>query len=149
MAIVTAELLTYKISKLTMMNDITDNGTVQLENIMEFDVKYGQESLAVAVLTEYVRHKLNPNLFWIELELQGLFRVNGIDNAAAKRTMHIKCYDEMFTHADEIMTHLAKNSGMINFSLKKIPINQESVNFGPKPEISTNIGKIVELRTDV
>lgn len=149
MATVTAELLTYKINKLTMINDITDNGTVQLENMMEFDIKYGQDGLAVAVLTEYVRHRLNPNLFWLELELQGLFRVNGIDNAVDKRAMHIKCYDEMFTHADEIVTYLAKNSGMINFSLKKIPINQEAVNFGPKPESSTDIGKIVELRTDV
>lgn len=149
MATVTAELLTYKINKLTMMNDIINNGTVQLENIKEFDVKYGQESLAVAVLTEYVRHRLNPNLFWLELELQGLFRVNGIDNAVDKRAMHIKCYDEMFAHADEIMTHLAKNSGMINFSLKKIPINQELVNFDPKPESSTDIGKIVELRRDI
>lgn len=146
---VTAELLTYKISKLTMINDITDNGMVQLENTTEFDIKYGQDSLAVAVLTEYVRHRQSPNLFWIELELQGLFRLNGIDNEVDKRAVHIKCYDKMFAHADEIMTYLAKNSGMLNFKLEKIPINHESINFGPKPENSINLGKIVKLRADV
>ena len=149
MAAVIAELLTYKINRLTMMNDITDSGMVQLENVIDFDVKYRQDSLAVAVLTEYVRHRLAPDLFWFELELQGLFRLDGIDNADDKREVHMKCYDDLFPYANQIMSYLAKNSGMINFNLKKSPINQESVKFGSRSENNTNIGKIVELRTDI
>ena len=100
MAAVIAELLSYKINRLTMMNNITDSGMVQLENVMDFDVKYRHDCLAVAVLTEYVRHRLDPDLFWFELELQGLFRLDGIDNADDKREVHVKCYDDLFPHAN-------------------------------------------------
>lgn len=55
---VAVELVSYKIAKLNMVNNISDSGILQLENAVSFDVKYKQDNrMAVAVLTEYVKHR--------------------------------------------------------------------------------------------
>lgn len=144
---VDVELVSYKISKLKMNNDIPENGTVELENIVGFDMIYEQDG-CIAVLNVQIRHRQHPGIFAIELELQGLFNTNGICDADTEREAHIRCYDEMFPYANQIMTYLAINSGMQGFVLKKIPIQFASINFGTKPD-SMDGGKIIKLWSDV
>lgn len=144
---VDVELDSYKISKLKMNNDIPENGTVELENIVGFHMIHEQNS-CIAVLTVQIRHRQYPNMFAMELELQGLFRSNGIYDEDTEREAHIKCYDEMFPYANQIMTYLAVNSGMQGFALKKIPIEFASINFGAKPD-SVGGGKVIKLWADV
>lgn len=143
------ELVSYKITKLNLIDNIPASGTLQLENAMGFDVKYEQDnSAAVAVLTGCISHRRNPDLFCIELEIQGLFKLNGINDNQAKKEAHVKCYDELFPFANQIMTYLAVNSGMQGFMLKKPPIEFANVNFGSEPD-SMDSGKVIKLWTDI
>lgn len=143
------ELVSCKITKLTMVNNISASETLQLENVRDFDVRYKQDNrVAVAVLSVKVRHRQNPDIFCIALELQGIFRLNGFNNVVSKKEAHIKCYDALFPYADQIVTYLTVNSGMPCFRLQKIPLNPESINFGPKPN-SVSSEKIIELKLDV
>lgn len=142
------ELVFYKIYDIKMSNNLKDNGLIQLENSMGFDLKFGQDDQsAVAVLTEYVRHREEPNLFCIELVVQGIFRLTGIKNVSAKREAHLKCYDELFPYANQIMTYLTGNSGMNGFMLKKFPIEFADINFGTKPD-NMDSGKVIKLWSD-
>lgn len=142
-------LVSYKIAELNMVNNISASETLQLENAMGIDVKYERDnSVAVAVLTVKVRHRQNPGIFCIALELQGIFRLDGINNAVSKKEAHIECYDALFPYVDQIMTYLAVNSGMSCFRLQKISLNPETINFGPKPN-NVSSEKIIELKFDV
>ena len=58
---------------------------------------------------------------------------------------HVKCYDELFPYANQIMTYLAINTGMQGFSMKKTPIEFADVNFGTKPENSMDSGKVIKF----
>lgn len=142
------ELISYRIAKLQMNNNIPKTGRVELENIVGFDVIHGQDD-SMAILNAQIKHRQNPNVFGIELELQGLFRTNGICDADTEREAHIRCYDEMFPYVNQIMTYLAINSGMQGFALKKIPIEFAGINFGAKPENGIDGGKVIKLWSDV
>lgn len=142
-------LVSYKIVKLRMNNNILGNGTVELENLVGFDVKYEPDNgAAVAILTVSVNHRYNPDFFCIELELQGKFELRGIESIELKKMAHIKCYDELFPYANQIMTYLAINSGMQGFMLKKPPIEFANVNFGSEPD-SMDSGKVIKLWSDI
>lgn len=144
------ELLSYEIRKINMFNSMLDSAKIQIESTMNFNIKYGQDNeLAVAVLTVQVRHRQHPDMLCIELDIQGTFRLTGIENAKSKREVHVKCYDELFPFANQIMTYLAMNSGMQGFMLKKFPIEFADVNFGAKPENSVNSGKVIKLWSDI
>lgn len=86
---ISAELISYKITKLKITNNIPEDGTVELENIVGFDVKHKSgDRTAVAVMTESVKHRKNANLFSIELEVKGMFRLEGINSVESKK-MHM------------------------------------------------------------
>ena len=145
---VSVEMDSYKISQLKMNNKIPENGTVELENIVGFDVIHEQDS-CIAILTVQIRHRQHPNVFGIKLELQGLFKTNGICDADTEKEAHIRCYDEIFPYANQIMTYLAVSSGMQGFVLKKIPIQFASINFGTNPNNGIDGGKVIKLWSDV
>lgn len=127
-----------------MANNLSAGGVIQLDNTMELDVEYEPDGESVeAVLTVCVRHRKHPNQFYIELDLQGIFRLDGINGAASKKETHIRCYDTLFPFASQIMTYLATNSGMQGFMLQKMEMEPETVNFGAKPN-----DKIIEFRDD-
>lgn len=144
---VSVELDLYKISQLKMNNNIPENGTVELENVVGFHMIHEQNS-SVAILTVQIKHRQHPDMFAMELELQGLFRTNGIYDEDTERDAHIRCYDEMFPYANQIMEYLAANSGMQGFMMKKFPLEFADVNFGTKPD-SIDSGKVIKLWSDI
>lgn len=146
--VVTAELISYRIKKLKMANGLNNGGIVQLENAMECGIEYGANNKSAdAVLVAYVKHIENPNQFYIELELQGIFKLDGINDAVSKKKAHTMCFETLFEHANSIMPFLATNSGLQGFMLQKPEIESETVNFGSKPN-DENMGKIIEFQDD-
>lgn len=143
------ELVSYKIVKLRVNNNIPESAMLELESMVGFNVKYEPDNrVAVAVLTASVNHRNGPGLFCIELEIQGGFSMNGINNMDSKKEAHLKCYDELFPYASQIMTYLAINSGIQGFMLKKPPIEFADVNFGSGPD-SMDSGKVIKLWSDI
>ena len=141
------ELVSYKISRLNMTNNLSKSGALQLENTTGFHIKYGQgNESAVAVLDICVNHRKNHALFCIDLEIQAEFRLSGIESIETKKMAHIRCYNDTFPYASQIMAYLAVNSGIEGFVLKKFPVQFADVNFGKKPKDS---GKVIKLWLDM
>ncbi|HBI61378.1 MAG TPA: hypothetical protein DDY31_09230 [Lachnospiraceae bacterium] len=143
------ELVSYKIVKLRVNNNIPESAMLELESMVGFNVKYeSNNGAAVAVLTVSVNHRNDPDLLCIELEIQGGFSMNGINDMDSKKEAHVKCYDELFPCANQIMTYLAINSGMQGFMLKKPPMEFANVNFGIRPD-GMDSGKVIKLWSDI
>ena len=68
----------------------------------------------------------------------------GIDDIAAQREAHLKCYDALFPYASQIMSYLAMNSGFQGFALGKPLIQFADINFGTKPN-TVESGKVIKL----
>lgn len=146
---VDVELVSFKIAKLKMNNDITEDGMLQVENSVESNVKYEDDNkMAVMVLNVKVEHRRHPDVFGIELKLQGTFRVDSVNDIVSKREAHVKCYDVLFPYVEQIMTYLAINSGLHGFALEKSSMSPEKVNYGSEAKDGT-CGKIIEIRLDV
>lgn len=140
------QMISYKISRLEMYNDLKNTQGVDVRNWFELEVTFDMENeLAVATLTEHLKMAKEPSDFGIDLTLIGIFRFTGVNSDESKREVHIKCYDELFPFAGQIISILAMNSGMSGFLLKKNPLTMENVNFGSKPEKEKN-EKIIEFR---
>ena len=139
------EFITCQIKKIKMVNGLSSRGAVQIENSTELVIEHEWDNgLTEVVLKTCVKHK-NPSQFCIELELEGIFRRDEINDAVSKRKTHMICYDTLFPYANQIMTFLATNSGLQGFMLQKQEI--EPVNFDSNSN-DDDIGRIIELRYD-
>lgn len=143
---VNVQLISYKICRLDMYNDLESDQGLKIQNWFEFDVTFDIENnIAEAILTEHLKQAEDPSDFGIDLTLKGIFHITGVKSVDSKKEAHIKCYDELFPYAGQVISHLAMNSGMSGLLLKKNPLKLESVNFGEKPEKERN-DKIIEFR---
>lgn len=140
------QMISYKISRLEMYNDLKNSQGVDVRNWFEFEVTFDMETeLAVASLTEHLKMAEEPSDFGIDLTLIGIFSFTGVKSDESKRELHIKCYDDLFPFAGQIISLLAINSGMSGFLLNKNPLKMENVNLGSKPKKEKN-DKIIEFR---
>lgn len=143
---VNVQLLSYKISRLEMYNDLQSNQEVKAYSGFDFEVMFDIENeMAVATLNEHLKMAKDPSDFGIDLTLIGKFWIVGVKSDESKKEVHLKCYDELFPYAGQIISQLAMNSGMIGFLLNKNPLSVENINFGSKPEKEKN-DKIIEFR---
>lgn len=141
------ELISYKITKLDMRNDLKDSCAIELANTASFHINYDMDNrIAVTTLKETVSQRKHPNQFYIELTIEGTFLLDKITSDYEKeiREMHVKCYNELFPFANQVLSLLGTNSGMQGLTIRKVPIKPESVHFGPKPDDEKS-GKIVRL----
>lgn len=120
----------YRIKSIDMRNDIAYDGILSMTNTFEFKVSYSREdSRAVAELTEHVSDKETGDRFYISLTIEGIFSVSGVNGLESKKEAHVRCYDQIFPYAGQIISQLASNSGISGLILKKIPMKESSINF--------------------
>lgn len=143
---VDVKMVSYQIARLRLTNNIPEKGAVGLEATVGFNMIYEQKNrVAMAVLTASINHRYNPDYFYIELEIQGKFELRGIESIETKKIAHIRGYEILLLYANDIVNFLGEYSGLKNFSLPKIPIHFDGVNFGAKPENSVDSGKVILL----
>ena len=140
---VNAELMGHKISSLNMRNALEGSGELEIKRNSDFDVTYKFESgIAVATLAECLRTDDDLNNFYIDLTLEGVFHITGVKSEASKKKAHIKCYDDLFPYAAQIISQLTMNSGMGGVVLEKRTNQSVSVTSGEKPKSD----KIIEFK---
>ena len=84
------EFLSYRISRLDMLNKPEVAGEVELSDKMEFFVDFkSEDNLAVAELTEHLE-MVESDKFYIKLTLEGFFHVEGITSDKLKKEVHMK-----------------------------------------------------------
>lgn len=143
------ELLGYKISKINMVNNISETGSLQLTNYMEFKIDYTKDNeSAEATLFSCTEHK-DTNIFHLNLEIQAIFRVYDIKGNDEKEEVKHKCYDELFYCLEEIMTYLIDNTGIETFKLRKLDMIPKRTDSRTKRPNAKSSGEIIEFRTDV
>lgn len=140
---VNAELIGYKISSLNMRNDLEGSGQLEIQRNSDFNVTYKIESgIAVATLVESLSTDDDLNSFYIDLTLEGAFHITGVKSEASKKKVHVKCYDDLFPYAAQIISQLTMNSGMGGIVLEKRTNQSVSVTSGEKPKSD----KIIEFK---
>lgn len=140
---VNAELIGYKISSLNMRNELEESGELEIKRNSDFDVTYNiKDGMAVATLAEHLSTDDDLNSFYIDLTLEGVFHITGVKSEASQKKVHVKCYDDLFPYAAQIISQLTMNSGMGGVVLEKRTIESTYVNSGEKPKSD----KIIEFR---
>lgn len=128
------ELLGYKISRLDLVNELAESGEIRLSDKMEFSVEFEPEdSMAVAALAQYLELE-NSNEFYMELVLEGIFHVEGMNGKKLQEEAHLRCYDILFPYADQFIRILSMNSGMQEVAVKKKELLPENVHAGENPK---------------
>ena len=128
------ELLGYKISRLDLVNNLEESGEVRLSDKMEFSVEFEPEnSMAVAVLAQYLKME-DSNEFYMELVLEGIFHIGGMENKKLQEEAHLRCYDILFPYADQFIRMLSMNSGLMEVALKKKELIPDDVQSGGNPK---------------
>lgn len=151
-----AELLEYKIVRVDMVDLLDDEGEVRLLNRTECDGEFWEkENLAVVSLKEYVEMDGGYDKFHMELELEGTFHIVGMENREIRQEAHVRCYEKLRTYAEQIIKHLAAETGLEGFALPQKAMEPDLIEFGRKREEGENKamksqkkfnkGKVIEL----
>lgn len=137
------ELMSYKISKLDMANNLKSSSQVKLINSVSSECRWinGEAVLTLVATLQQCGH---PNLFYINLILEGHFLTGRIKSNAEKKEIHAICYQKLLVYANAILSQLAENSGMEGVHIRNAFLKPEHVQYGPKPSAVKN-GKIVRL----
>lgn len=144
------ELMGYKIKKIDMNNNLSDSGLLQLENSIDFYIDYAENNRsAEATLFGYLRYNKNPDIFFLKLDVQAIFRVYGIENSDEKYEASLKCYDALFLCFREIMTCLAENTGLDDFNLEKPEIFKQPADSEKNKLNDKGSEKIIEFTPDI
>lgn len=144
------ELLGYKIKEIDMHNNLSETGLLQLESSLEFNIDFVDDNgSAKTTLIGYAKHRKNPDMFFLKLELQAIFGLHGIENNEDRDEASIKCYNELFLYYKEIMTYLAENTGLDDFDLDKPRIFKHCENSEVSESNDKDKSKIIELNPDI
>lgn len=139
------EMIGFKISGLEILNNITESGPIKLGNTSDFEVQFDEKcGSACAVMRQTIELVDKPESFHLDMEVQGIFQIDGIKTMADRKKAHSRCYDEMFPYANHIIKVLSVDLGMPLY-IRKQPMELGSVHFGGKPDKKGNSGKIIEM----
>lgn len=139
---VKVNMLGHKILGLELLNRLQETGPVQLGNSYDFDIEFNKEGVSYARIKETIEMIDHPELFHIDLALEGLFEIEGVKSMEDKKEAHLKCHDELFPYAKQIIAHLCVDTGLPGLSIPKNYMELDKVHFGRKPKM----GKIVDLK---
>lgn len=134
-------MLGHKILGLELLNRLQEEGPVQIGSHYDFDVEFNKEGVSFATIKETVELIDHPELFHIDLALEGMFEIEGVKTMEDKKEAHLKCHDELFPYVKQIISHLCVDTGLPGLSIPKSHMELDKIHCGEKPK-----GKIVELK---
>lgn len=136
-------MLGYKIVGLELLNQIQEAGPVQLRSFYDFDVKFNKEGgMSFATLKETIEMIDHPEMLHIDLMLEGMFEIEGVKSLEDRKEVHLKCHDELFPYAKQIVSHLCVDTGLPGLSIPKNYMELDKIHFKKEPKK----GKIIELK---
>lgn len=139
------EMLSYKISKLSVVNNLDRDCRMKLIYLVSSHCKWDGGMLLMTI-TAALRQYGHPERFCIELEMEGRFLVDGVINTEDKKDIHIMGYQKLIVHVNEILSVLAKkNSGMGELDIQISSLKPEDIHSGSKPDAAQQ-EKIIKLR---
>lgn len=139
-------LRAYKICKLEILNEISE-GPVKLKNSFDFDVEFDKEGkIAFGTLSENVELIESQEQFHMNIEIKGVFQINGVKSSNDRKEAHLKIYDSLFPYAHQIISHLGLDCGIPDLNIPKHPMKLDSIHFGEKP--GKKNGKIIEMKIE-
>lgn len=124
------QMVSYKLEDLQFFNKLEKAGQVQLENNSNFTVKYTADSTkCMAKLYQCVKDKSDSpdHRFFVSVELVGLFQINGEVTEEDKKEFHIRCYEQLFCYAENLVGQVCGAGGMPNFRLLRRAMSKDAV----------------------
>ena len=137
-----ATLLNQKVREIHFNNDIErkHGNNRQLGSSFSFQVNYSPDGeRCVAKLYHSLKDKEDEKLFFLSVEILGVFQCEGVETEEDKKIVHTQCYDQLFPYMQTQVSQLCTASGMNNLVLKKAKITPDQVLFtkGEKKEEPT------------
>ena len=83
----------------------------------------------MAKLYHSLKDKEDEKLFYLSVEMLGVFQCEGVETEEDKKIIHTQCYDQLFPYMQNQVSQLCTASGMNNLVLKKAKIDPSQVIF--------------------
>lgn len=118
----TATLMNQKVREIHFNNDLErkHGNNRQLGSSFSFQVNYSPDGeRCVAKLYHSLKDKEDEKLFFLSVEMLGVFKCEGVENEEDKKVIHTQCYDQLFPYMQSEVSHLCTASGMNGLVLKK------------------------------
>ena len=71
----------------------------------------------------------DEKLFFLSVEMLGVFKCEGVESEEDKKQIHTQCYDQLFPYMQSEVSHLCTASGMNGLVLRKAKIDPSQVVF--------------------
>ena len=115
----TATLMNQKVREIHFNNDLErKHGTNrQLGSSFSFQVYHS------------LKAKEDEKLFFLSVEMLGVFKCEGVETEEDKKEIHTQCYDQLFPYMQSEVSHLCTASGMNGLVLRKAKIDPSQVVF--------------------
>ena len=128
----TATLMNQTVREIHFNNDLErKHGTNrQLGSSFSFQVNYSPDGeRCVAKLYHSLKDKEDEKLFFLSVEMLGVFKCEGVETEEDKKEIHTQCYDQLFPYMQSEVSHLCTASGMNGLVLRKAKIDPSQVVF--------------------
>ena len=105
----TATLMNQKVREIHFNNDLErKHGTNrQLGSSFSFQVNYSPDGeRCVAKLYHSLKDKEDEKLFFLSVEMLGVFKCEGVESEEDKKQIHTQCYDQLFPYMQSEVSHL-------------------------------------------
>lgn len=105
-------------------NKLKPGTRIQLEHKFQYNVKYAGGNLCRCELTLDAHHKEVPDTFGIHAVIVGLF---AYEENAAKESIHIESYKELFPFARALLSSVTVNAGIPPIIFPTVEIEKQSI----------------------
>ena len=126
----TATLMNQKVREIHFNNDLErKHGTNrQLGSSFSFQVNYSPDGeRCVAKLYHSLKDKEDEKLFFLSVEMLGVFKCEGVETEEDKKEIHTQCYDQLFPYMQSQCASLASASGIPGLMLRKAVIDPNNI----------------------
>lgn len=118
------ELKAYKASEINFRNNIQAKEQLNLGNKVSHNVKYTAQGFCEATLSVEVCDKNKPDVLYIKVVLNGVFKIN---TQVEKEFIHVDTFKELFPIAKALVATVTTNAGIPPVLVKNIDIEKQEI----------------------
>lgn len=117
---------------ISMCADVNDpQKLAEMESWFSFNISYDEDLRSgIAVLSQELRSKQEPEKFNISLDAIGSFSCDGIENEDDQRQAHIEAYHLLFGHVQTMVAQLTTKAGLPPLMIETGRMDPDKITFG-------------------
>ena len=122
------QLISQRAITIQMNNKINDNQAYELETSFNFNVAYSDDNKQCrAVLRTDVRCKDDPEMLSINVEYEGIYQCDQINNDDDRKEAHVLAYILLFPYVQYMISNIAVSAGFPSIMIERSQIDSSNV----------------------